>query len=175
MSPLGKCGIIKHQVKWSSNPKGEFWDEYLTFLLIMSGIELRITILAFSLLYFTLIWFIRALLSSHKPHAQETNYLEPLMGAWKAWIMVFENSKLNKVVDLLQQFHKLILLHYQIGIKGFIHSHILIKKSLSKQCCQISLNNLNIVGNTENKRKIPTQSKKCIVLSYRTCLSIPWA
>ena len=64
VSPLGKCGIIKHQVKWSSNPKGEFWDEYLTFLLIMSGIELRITILAFSLLYFTLIWFIRALLTS---------------------------------------------------------------------------------------------------------------
>ena len=74
--------------------------------------------------------------------------------------MVFENSKLYKVVDLLQQFHKLILLHYQIGIKGFIHSHILIKKCLSKQCCQISLNNLNTVGNTENKRKNTKTIKK---------------
>ena len=74
--------------------------------------------------------------------------------------MVFENSKLNQV--LLQQFHKLILLHYQIGIKGFIHSHILIKKCLSKQCCQLSLNNLKTVGNTENKRKKPTQSKNVL-------------
>ena len=39
--------------------------------------------------------------------------------------MVFDNSKLNKV--LLQQFHKLILLHYEIGTKGIIHSHILLE------------------------------------------------